>query len=112
MKINKLTITNFETNPIIKKGKKLIPLAEFKGPILKLTTHDKQEIDLLENQLHELDLEYVTILRYVSTKRNINHLLDFYRGKLLDIKTSMSQIKKQIHNIKIARYQEQIASKN
>ena len=54
MRINTITNTSFGT-------KKLVPLSEYKGTILKLTQKDKEQIAKLTKKKAEYDVKYWSV---------------------------------------------------
>ena len=104
MNINKVSNINFCAKPIIVNGKKLVPLSEFQGPILKLTKADEKKIEILRAQLNALENDYGAILRYINVRRNINHMKNHYAKKLAEISKKKEAILSEIENVKIARY--------
>ena len=59
MRINTITNTSFGT-------KKLVPLSEYKGTILKLTQKDKEQIAKLTKKKAEYELELMKVSRHLE----------------------------------------------
>ena len=61
MRINTITNTSFGT-------KKLVPLSEYKGTILKLTQKDKEQIAKLTKKKAEYELELMNVTKHLDRK--------------------------------------------
>ena len=99
MKINIYSNQNFTANP-----KKLIPLSEFKGPILKLTKEEAESIKSMEEEIGKLILEKDSILSYLSRAKNSSVAL-FHKFSTQEhiIDTRIKFLREKIREIKINR---------
>ena len=94
------------------KGQKLIPRAEYKGPILKLTEGDKKKIANLRNEIANLELEHLSLAEYYYNNLEAMHRRDNYDNAFFNIKNQIEALKSEIEEIHKARLQEQIAKNN
>ncbi len=87
-------------------SKKLIPLSQYKGTVLKLTEADKAEIAKYQNHLAELELDLnkleSLVKRSTSTKETY-----YYHDKIQKYLFEIDELKAQIANIKKTRLNEQ-----
>ena len=111
MEINQISYLNFTANPM--KGKKLIPLSEYKKPLLKLTKADNVKIEQLQACKTEILVEQYKISNYVSLRPKMSiDLKRYYQDKLNDLYMEIEDINNEIRAIKEARYQKQLKKAN
>ena len=106
--MSKLKPVDGSTDGIIfLNGRKLIPLGQHKGPILKLTKREKSEIAILEKELAE---KIASACKFRSYIQNSNLSIDMkrnYYSKLWDIEMDIDILKNKIREIKVNRYNHQ-----
>lgn len=99
-----ITLTNNQTF----QAKKLIPLSQYQGPILKLTSKDKEKISNLLSQktqiLFELDRIKAKLEKNCKTITKEWQHLSIVESKLLG---TIDSINRQIKEIKINRLNQQ-----
>ena len=91
--------------PTINVNRHLTPLSKYKGPKLDLMFYEKDEINLLKQELLRLENEAGAVM----TTLDINKHLTGYQknaclNKLLNIDMAIESIKNKIYNIKKMRY--------
>ena len=92
---------------------KLVPLKEYKGPILKLTKKDKAEIDELLKKRAMLELELSKLRDYfVRTPANTESMAHFQDRAWYDVEKAIEIIDEMIKTIKTNRMKKQIAKQN
>lgn len=101
-----------QAKAIYVKGQRLIPRAEYKGPILKLTEGDKKKIANLRNEIANLELEHLSLAEYYYNNLEAMHRRDNYDNAFFNIKNQIETLKSEIEEIHKARLQEQIAKNN
>ena len=99
MQISSINTTTFQ-------ARKLIPLSEYKGKVLKLTPKDKAKIDKLMNKKSELILELTSIDRLLNKKKTIIESSSLFERKDT-IERQISILEEEIRKIKIDRFQKQ-----
>ena len=105
MNITVISSANFKAI----QTKKLIPLSEYKGPILKLTTKESQQVKLLEDEINRLNIECYHIIRTLNINKNLTgYQKDMSRYRLCHLTESINSIKSQINDIKKSRYASQM----
>lgn len=93
--------------------KKLIPLTEHKGPILKLTPKESQLVKLLEEEINRLNIECYHIIRTLSINKNLTgYQKEMSQFRLSHLCESIDSIKSQIYAIKKSRYASQMEKFN
>lgn len=91
---------------------KLIPLNEYKGPILKLTKTDKAKIAQLQEKLNDADYELAKINDlYKKNYRNSSNR-NYFEGIIGKLEATIDELKTAIKEIKINRIQKQRARQN
>ncbi len=96
------------TNVVVVNGKRLIPRAEYKGPILKLTKADNQDIAKLQKQIENLEIEHIKIVSILSNKKFNGYEKDYYNDTCIKIEHQINTLKNQIEHIKSVRHQKQL----
>ena len=92
---------------------KLVPLKEYKGPILKLTKKDKAEIDELLKKRAMLDLELSKLKDYVArTPAQTEAMAHFQDRAWYDVEKAIEIVDEMIKTIKTNRMKKQIAKQN
>lgn len=104
MNINQISAQNFGT-ALPKSTRKLVPISEYKGPILRLTKSDKFEINRLKNEIIKLELEHFDLSKYIACAKHISRGV---QDKLDFIGICIQSLNEQIQNIKTSRLQKQI----
>ena len=103
---------SFSTPQTSFTAKKLIPLSQYKGPVLKLTKTDKEKIAVLENSIAALEIELYSISKYQrkkisekqkflsdSAQMHLDARIRLLRQEIQDIK--MNRLNKQRANLDI-----------
>lgn len=98
---------NFNNN-IPMMGKKLIPLSEYKGVILKLTPTDKSKIAELTQKKSILDLELYKLIQAKRNKKTLSDSEEFYYDCKIDkLEGFIADCDKLIQEIKTNRLNKQ-----
>lgn len=106
MYINNVNPVTIKANPV----RRLIPLSEYKGPILDLRFWEEDEIKLLNKQLLALENEAGDIIRTMDINTRLTgYQINKCKYKLFDVKTSIDEIKRKIFQIKKERFAKQKA---
>lgn len=94
-------------------AKNLVPLTQHKGPVLKLTPKESQQVKLLEEEINRLNIECCNILRTLSINKHLTgYQIDMSRYRLSHLNESIDSIKSQIYAIKKSRYASQMEKFN
>ena len=88
------------------KSRKLVPLKEYKGTILKLTPKDKEKISKLLEQRTYLEFELISISKLLEKKKTIIESSGLF-NRLMKIEAEIRQIEDMIKDIKINRQKKQ-----
>ena len=98
-------LVNFNSNiGFMAKKRNLIPLALYKGPILKLTADELAEIEALQKQIIDYEQQMYDIEKCLNKKSLTAELRSFYRDKNNDLANTISFLNKKIQKIKSNRY--------
>lgn len=92
-------------NPINFTG--LIPLKDYKGPILKLTKSEMAKIADLQENINQLELDLYNIDSKYSEKKLLTQQLHYYSNKKLTIIGQINELKEIIKHIKLNRLNKQ-----
>ena len=84
-------------------NRRLVPLSDYKGPILKLSAKDKERINILQKQITEKELDLYKLNLCKKQSSNNKNLYYYYCSKILDIHTEISYLLKKIKEIKVSR---------
>lgn len=102
MKINLNTNTVFCANAAI--SRKLVPLKNYQGPLLKLTKEDESKIKMLQGRIITLELEHFSFSKYIACAKTVGiNTLE----KLWDIEHTIWVLNEEIKNIKRRRFNAQ-----
>lgn len=85
----------------------LVPLSEYKGPILKLTKSDKAKIKELSNTKASLELDLYNIENILKEKKLASEL-NWYNNLYDSILYKIEYLNEQIKQIKIDRKNQQL----
>ena len=92
---------------------KLVPLKEYKGPILKLTKKDKSEIDALLKKRAMLDLELSKLRDFIHRTPAQTESMAHYQDRAwYELENAIAIIDDMIKTIKTNRMKKQIAKQN
>ncbi len=80
--------------------RRLVPISEYKGAILKLTEKDKKEIGKLQKKLVALEIEHYDMQKYINS---VKHVSDNFWQKFYGIAQWIESLKAQIKDIKMNR---------
>ena len=89
----------------------LIPKDQYKGPILKLTKKEKEQISKYEHQIGGLELELNKLGEFVAKARHNAAVGDYYSDIMGKIETQIRYLKELIKEIKINRLNKQKSNK-
>ena len=103
--------------PIItKNGRRLIPLAQYKGPKLDLMFYEADEIKLLNKELLRLELEAGQVISTLNINKHLTgyqkdkckYKLSFIQEAIDTVKNNILKIKKKRFSIQKEEYQNSI----
>ena len=106
MKINNSVYNqNFCANPkTLQSVRKLVPLSEYKGKLLKLTPEDEIKISKLQAECEKLDYQYYEMAKYISLSQKVSKSRI---EALKQVKFCIESLQAQIRDIKINRLSQQ-----
>lgn len=90
-------------------ARKLVPIKDFNGPILKLTKTDKAKISKLKNEIASYDTELAKLQNITQSCGYDSIKTDYYSGLIDKIEAKISEIALAIKEIKLTRFQIQKA---
>ena len=86
-------------------NRRLTPLSEHKGPKLNLMFYEKDEINLLKQELIRLEHEASSVITTLDINKHLTgYQKKGYRIALFNIDRAIETIKEKIYNIKKSRY--------
>lgn len=94
-----LLSTNYQNIPF--KG--IVPLKNYKGPLLKLSDDDKRRIEQLQETVGLLEHELYRLQRYYSVHKMTSPEKDRYFNRCMVIESEIEDLLNEIKNIKINR---------
>ena len=100
-----LQVSNYNFN--FSSNRKLVPLSEYKGIILKLTKSDKATISKLESKIAELELEIHSLEKIDNKIKIACGKKLYYENRLNQLEIWIKFLREKIRNIKIARLKKQ-----
>ena len=101
MNINKINSQSLPSKSAIMK-RRLIPLNEYKGPLLQLDLHEIDQINKLRKMISNLEIEYFDLSNYVMRNKFVSARL---YDRLYTIKDMIVVLKENIRNIKKLKMQ-------
>lgn len=97
MSIKKLnTLSNITQNL---NGKKLTPLKDYKGVVLKLTNKDKKQIEKYNDEIAKLECDIYNICRYYDKHKTLQNG-EYYMDKLGMIQAAINKFHALIKQVK------------
>ena len=87
---------------------KMIPLSEYKQPILKLTSEDKKQIRNIQNQIRRWQYRLNPLEAELNTPWVSEAHKQVLRGKIQDIIKEIGFLHGEIRNVKINRHEQQL----
>ena len=81
----------------------MVPVKDYKGPVLKLTEDDIEKINKLQNSISQLEFEIYGINKLFEYKKLTPNELNFYYNKLDILEFQIKLLKDSIRQIKIDR---------
>ena len=91
----------------------LVPLSDYKGPILKLTKKDKEQIAEIQRQINQYTVDSYEHQRYRDLKKTWTEKDQFlYNIKGMSRSINIDLLLKKIEDIKLARLKKQQEAKN
>ena len=100
--------TGFQNFKASTPARKLVPLSEYKGPVLKLTEADKEKIAEIRDFIIKLEMEIFKLERYHKFAKYTNKVYD---DIICTLKHGIEAASEEIREIKIARMQQQRENK-
>lgn len=97
---------------VIVNGKKLIPISEYKGPVLKLTKADCKAIEKLQEKIENIEMEHLKIISLLSDKQLSNNTRDYYSDVCIELESQIKTLRDEIEKIKLDRHKKQLAKMN
>ena len=89
-------------------AKKLVPLSQYKGPVLKLTKGDKEKIAALEDSIASLEIELYKLSKY--QRKKISEKQKFMSDSAqMHLDAEISLLRQEIQDIKMNRLNKQRA---
>lgn len=85
----------------------MVPLKDYKGPILKLTQAEIKNINVLQENINMMEIELYNLDKKYAGKHLTTEIFQFYAGKWDSLNTEIKSLKEMIRNIKINRLKEQ-----
>ena len=101
-------VKNISTSFQAKAPKKLIPIAKYKGPLLKLTTKEEEQIAQLKKQLAYYECEYFALQHHLANKKIPLNMRDYYNDKYTTLQRNIDSICNEIQEIKANRHKIQM----
>lgn len=98
----------FTITPNLNMQGRLVPLKDFKGPILKLTKKDKEQISQIEAHIQQYEQELIKLESCWNAARNTRKE-DSYDAKIKKLESFVAEARMLIENIKINRLNKQKA---
>lgn len=92
-------------------SRKLVPIKDFQGPVLKLTKGDKARIEDLQKKKGLLEFDYCKVINYCKEKC-FGVISDNFANEIGKLEFEIKLIDHAIKEIKINRYKKQMAKKN
>ena len=92
---------------IAMKGSKLVPISEYTGVILKLTSGDKKKIAELQKQRAGLELDILKLVKLRDKKGNSDSLQFYYDDQIDRISNIIKGLENSIKAIKLNRFKKQ-----
>lgn len=89
--------------------KRLIPLAQYKGPILKLTRNDKAKIAQYRKTISSLELDTYKLEALAKKSKSAKETSYFF-DKIQRTLFEIEKLREKIREIKIARFNKQKAT--
>ncbi len=81
----------------------MVPVTDYKGPVLKLTENDIEKINKLQNSISQLEFEIYGINKLLEYKRLTPNELNYYYNKLDILDYQIRSLKESIKQIKVNR---------
>lgn len=100
-----------EIKPISFQGRKLIPIKDYDGVILKLTKADKKKIEAVQGNINIYDSE-IELLKNMSKKAQTDSAFDYFYNKIWHLEQEIERAKNYILEIKTNRLNKQKAKLN
>lgn len=100
---------NLRSNNItFSANRKLIPLSQYKGVILKLTRQDKEKIAIYEKKIAEFIIECVKLTNLL--KKYAHHpIYEYYDNQIFHLECCIQDLRAAIAKIKADRMKKQMA---
>lgn len=95
-----------EIKPISFQGRKLIPIKDYDGVILKLTKADKKKIEAVQENINIYDSE-IELLKNMSKKAETDSAFDYFYNKIWHLEQEIESAKNYIKEIKTNRLNKQ-----
>lgn len=99
---------SFQSNSIIINGKKYIPLSEYKGPKLKLTSKEQSKINVLRQNITNLELEHLKLAESYQNNEDLMFKRDCQDNAFLILRSKIETLKNEIKKITTNRYKIQL----
>ncbi len=81
----------------------MIPLKNYKGPILKLTNSETERIAALQKNINNMEIELYQLNKIFEGKRLTTIQGNYYLNKIEAINAQITELKQIIRDIKINR---------
>lgn len=99
-----------QTNPVFqaRMPKKLVPISEYKGPILQLKQTEQKEIFQLQEKIKQSEMDLENLRKEMKKKRPYsNACAEYFNGQVKALKDKIKLLTQKISDIKINRFNEQ-----
>ncbi len=90
-------------------NRKLVPLSEYKGVILKLTSQDKEKISIYEKKIAEITIECIKLKNLVKKCTHNHYLYEYYSNRISYLEWCIRDLRTAIFEIKANRMKKQTA---
>lgn len=90
-------------------NRKLIPLSQYKGVILKLTSQDKEKIAVYEKKIAEITIECIKLKNLVKKCTHNHDLHEYYSNRISYLEWCIRDLRAAIFEIKADRMKKQTA---
>jgi len=101
-------MVNFQSRSVIINGKKLTPLSEYKGPVLKLTKAEEKKVAELREKLTDAEVKYFKLAGIYSHNIEAMNKRDYKDNLFFDLRIRIENLKNEIEEIKQQRYKKQL----
>ncbi len=86
----------------------MVPLKNYKGPILKLTPKEEQKIAGLQENINRMEFEIYNLNKIYGSKSHLRvKEFNYYVGRVEKLTLMIDDLKQMIRDIKVKRFNKQ-----